>query len=87
MDDFLQRTITSKDKNMEVSRTRTNNGFSSITIRVGSNSISFTNEADDLPFDNLNVEACGDNYEQQATRLARLIDEVCSEGCDLPVGL
>ena len=86
MDDFLHRTITAKDGNMEVSRTRTSKGFASITIRVGGNSLSFTNEPDDNPRGNLSVDACGDNYEQKAMRLAKLIDEVSSNGCTLPAG-
>lgn len=85
MDDFLHRTITSKDENMEVSRSRTNKGFASITIRVGNNSITFTNEQDDNPHADTSPHACGDNYEQKAMRLAKLIDEVSSNGCTLPV--
>lgn len=86
MDDFLHRTITSKDGNMEVSRTRTSKGFASITIRVGGNSISFNNEPDDNPHADTSADAYGDNYEQKAMRLAKLIDEVSRNGCTLPSG-
>ena len=84
MEDFIHRTVTARTGNMEVSRTRTSKGFAAIKITVGGNSIVFTNEPDDNPHTGLNHDACGDNYEQKAMQLARLIDEVSSNGCSLP---
>lgn len=72
MENFVSRSITAKDGDMQVSRTRTSAGFSSIVAVVGNTRITF-----DTPND-------GDDYEQRALRFSRLIDQVASDRCELP---
>ena len=57
---------------IEAIRTRTSNGFASITLKVGDKHISFSSENDN------------DAYEQQALEVAKVLQDVAYNSCRLP---
>lgn len=73
MKDFLHRTITeeSTELGLSVTRTKTSNGFCSITIIGNGTKIQFTNEKDEL-------------YEQKVRELAKMIAKIADNPCSLP---
>ena len=75
MKTFIIKTITETSKEydiIEASRMRTSNGFCKIQIEYGKQKISFTNENEDH------------DYEQKAIELARVLDKIALDPCDLP---
>ena len=70
--DFTMREVTFNEGNLTVVRTRTSNGYAAITIKVVNDSITFINVNDNH------------EYEQQAAKLADLIDEAAGTPCSLP---
>lgn len=77
MEDFKMRTMTkkSKDGSMEVSHSRNSKGYAAISIRVGNESLSFTNEG-------AMKENAGD-YAFEVRELAEMLTEVADEPCEL----
>lgn len=87
--EFLHKEITATDEDITVSRVRDSTGFASIKIQVGSVSIIFKNEMPDNSIakcssQELVIQICGNDYEQKAFKLAKLIDEIASNPCILP---
>ena len=79
-EDFLVRTVTlkSNDSNISVSRTRTSAGFASITIEVRVQSALITDaESRKITLTNEG----GNEYEQQVSALAELLQKIMNEPC------
>ena len=77
MKEFFMREIHATDNDVTVSRSRTSEGFSSITIKVGEQSITLNNT------DN-GQQGKSKNYERIAQSIASLIEEVVANPCTVP---
>lgn len=79
--DFMHRTITfdgptfhdadGEVQQITVTRTRTTNGFASITMQFGKQRIEFNSDI-------------AEGYEQAARSARELLDSACSESCTIP---
>jgi hypothetical protein len=81
MDEFLMRSLTETNTEypeIEVTRTRTSNGSSTINIRLGKQNIRISNAT-------IKDGGQGEEYEKVAQQLAESILTVASNRCDLRV--
>ena len=75
MENFIMREIRERSKDFNeiyAVRTRTSSGFCSISIHFSGQSIKFDNEEGN------------DHYELQAIELAKILESVAHDRCELP---